>query len=857
MRGYFYLVIVVLSTTLFVKPILSQDDNKVTLTIGVRAWQQDLLRDAVQSFEDANPHIDVVLVLLQDEQSFFLKPSGGAEDEIDEYISGVRVIASTADLIPVLGLNYDVHTTRTEDFLNLAPLLDADPNAAIDDFYPAMFDSFVWDGGVWALPIAGNLQVVLYNQSVFDAASLSYPSDAWTMDNYLEAGRVLTQRDTSGNITIPGFYGFDRRYLFRALLGHPLIDNTNFLLEPALVDPELASMLESWSSYSQNIEPVSPNDFNDIPLTIGSLSTLERNSQYGFALLPNNTVGIRVDGYAISAGTNHPELAYQLLQFLTHSLYTINDYPARRSIANTITVPHYLAGTEMIDSLMSIAFSNTEMVFFDYLFDVVEQMNTGSESPDDLLLQAQLRASNTLIAIEDQSQLNQNIVVVTPASTPVLPNNEITLNFGTPPIRINRELWQSAIDDFVEQDSEVGHITVAAEWGRISQLVETQDCFYMTSNIIPNVDTAMLLPLDPLLLADPTFDEEAIISGVIPQVSRDSSIWALPFSLRPYVIWYNANLFERFNIPEPSPEWNISDFELTLQLAHDQTGGSVFRTNTYESPYLLMLMAAYGGHLIDYSKTPYEFNLVHPSSIEAATHVLSWVQSGAIDYQSVEIGISDITIGTLMFDSMLLSPGNMGLSENFAERYHHVPFPQGSGVRPISYELSSFYISNHTPYPQACYRLISFLSNRPELLDDMPVRRTQFDNTSASILYGDEVVTLFQTYDEILSDPDTIIFPSYFNMGVRDFYQYRMNRIWLSRAFDAYVLNDSNLEVQMEMAQEHIDEFNLCALSIGPAPLISTSESTEDTQARTAYFKQFDDCAIAVDPSMSDFLFSN
>src|SRR5690606_26239404 len=64
-------------------------------------------------------------------------------------------------------------------------------------------------------------------------------------------------------------------------------------------------------------------DFNAIPLQISGTFQLTGNvgpagaTPKAGALLPGGTAGLRVDGFAVSAGTTQPELAYELVKYLS------------------------------------------------------------------------------------------------------------------------------------------------------------------------------------------------------------------------------------------------------------------------------------------------------------------------------------------------------------------------------------------------------------------------------------------------------------------------------------------------------------------------------------------------------------
>jgi multiple sugar transport system substrate-binding protein len=80
----------------------------------------------------------------------------------------------------------------------LGPYLDR--SAALDeaDFFTPVIDSFRFAGQMWCIPQNVSSLVVYYNQDLFDAAGLPYPSDDWTWGEFLAAAQRLTL-DTDGD----------------------------------------------------------------------------------------------------------------------------------------------------------------------------------------------------------------------------------------------------------------------------------------------------------------------------------------------------------------------------------------------------------------------------------------------------------------------------------------------------------------------------------------------------------------------------------------------------------------------------------------------------------------------------------
>ncbi|MCE7987732.1 MAG: sugar ABC transporter substrate-binding protein [Caldilinea sp. CFX5] len=74
------------------------------------------------------------------------------------------------------------------------------------DYYPQALAAFQWNGEQICMPQNISSPVIYYNKALFDAAGLTYPTDAWTWDGFLETAKLMTQdTDNDGAIDIYGF----------------------------------------------------------------------------------------------------------------------------------------------------------------------------------------------------------------------------------------------------------------------------------------------------------------------------------------------------------------------------------------------------------------------------------------------------------------------------------------------------------------------------------------------------------------------------------------------------------------------------------------------------------------------------
>jgi multiple sugar transport system substrate-binding protein len=70
-----------------------------------------------------------------------------------------------------------------------------------EEFVPGEIDEFAWKRQQFGLPKDNALRVLFYNLDLFDKAGVRYPTDAWTWDDFVEAGRRLTNRSPAAGAT--------------------------------------------------------------------------------------------------------------------------------------------------------------------------------------------------------------------------------------------------------------------------------------------------------------------------------------------------------------------------------------------------------------------------------------------------------------------------------------------------------------------------------------------------------------------------------------------------------------------------------------------------------------------------------
>jgi hypothetical protein len=260
---------------------------------------------------------------------------------------------------------------------------------------------------------------------------------------------------------------------------------------------------------------------------------------------------------------------------------------------------------------------------------------------------------------------------------------------------------------------------------------------------------------------------------------------------------------------------------------------------------LLSLIAAYGGLPLDYRTTPVTINFTDPANVDAIQQVLDLAKDGYIEYTELFIfGGGRFNFGsnedTAIYSQLLNGFNFFGGN---TDDYRLSPFPQGFQYSALAYDIGAAYISAQTSAIEACYRWISAVSHNPNLFDEsMPATRSMLNSNEVLNAQGADAVAFYTDMDGILQRPDAVTIPTLFSVAsdlttVGDF----LVTVWLTRAFDNYVLHDADLVQELEEAQLLATSYQDCIVDIPPF-----DPAVDDSQA---YSAKFIDCATLVDPT--------
>ena len=206
-------------------------------------------------------------------------------------------------------------------------------------FFTNLYDSYLYDGEYYAIPVGADTFVLYYNKDMLDAAGIAYPTAETTWEEFAEMCKALTVRDEEG---IPQTLGIDSvtgnwMYILYSL-GGKVLDNINDPSKVVFESPEALEML-NWINDNYKAEGgFSPSE-DDSTFLSGGFSAGEyafyisgvydivwlrdiQDFAWDIAPIPQTMdqegdTPILYAGYAVSSQSENPELAKEFAYFMS------------------------------------------------------------------------------------------------------------------------------------------------------------------------------------------------------------------------------------------------------------------------------------------------------------------------------------------------------------------------------------------------------------------------------------------------------------------------------------------------------------------------------------------------------------
>jgi len=231
----------------------------------------------------------------------------------------------------------------------------------------------------------------------------------------------------------------------------------------------------------------------------------------------------------------------------------------------------------------------------------------------------------------------------------------------------------------------------------------------------------IFMDLSGFMEKDETLSEEMFFPEALQTFKHDKKLYAVPRDVSNLVIYYNKDIFDKYNVPYPSKDWNFEEFTKTAQkLTKDINKDKkidIFGISFREKPlFWLPYLWSNGGGLI--SPELKDIILDKPESIEAIQFYSDLRNAYHIAPTKSESGSA--TMAQLFMQRKLA----MHLSGRwFVPIYRNdiefnwdiTKFPRGKAGSIVGCDSSGWAISKKTKYPEQAWRFVSFLASKSSI----------------------------------------------------------------------------------------------------------------------------------------------
>ncbi|MDD5066567.1 MAG: sugar ABC transporter substrate-binding protein [bacterium] len=326
----------------------SSKKHRLEIAIWGTVKEVEIIKGTIKVFNEKYPDVEVVI-----------SHSPQGQGYIDKLLT--RAASGSMPDIMFCEVNFVDQFIEKNMLMDVSGMLKKDRELNEKDYFPEIINRFKRGSKLYGLPRdVAPFACIFYNQSLFDAAGVKYPKDGWNMNQFLDTAKKLTKKDKSGMTVQYGFFGWSWQN-FVYTFGGKIVDNVRDPKKCLLNQKPAIDGLTFYRDLSHKYKVMpAPNTvemgYNEMFMTgkiamygsgIWDSPTLRdiKKFKWDVVMFPKGPKGTRGfatggSGYGISSTTKNPELAWELLKFMSGRLSqeklaeTGLAQPALKKIAN-------------------------------------------------------------------------------------------------------------------------------------------------------------------------------------------------------------------------------------------------------------------------------------------------------------------------------------------------------------------------------------------------------------------------------------------------------------------------------------------------------------------------------------------
>jgi ABC-type glycerol-3-phosphate transport system substrate-binding protein len=735
--------------------------GEVVITFAATESQRGLYEPLMEAFHQQNPGITVQFV------------------GIKELDADPLTLASAADATLLSKGVYPLDLS--DSFRDLTPLMETDPDLQPDDFWPGLLSACQdTEGRTVGVSLSVNLRGIFFDPEAFDQVGLAYPVPGWTWDDFRTAVVALAEQDGEALR-----YGFaDREQLYTSILA-PLVDASLIETGGEIEPGDLAQALQWYFDLAQRqaiypLREISAGLSDADPwqtlfsqparpaMWSGSLGTaMPGGEQVGSAtdafagsalaqqgLAPFPIAAGRPDQPAtpawvqcglISAGSRHPQAAWDWLEFLSRQWLVADpgqarelaQAPARRPTAESAGFWKALSkGSEPVVRFgLEHAWYGTQ---YPQAFEAVNHALLAALA-EEMDLASALEAARSRLTSLPETEVppgQATVVVATPLPVQSASADAVVVDyFANLTSALEDETFKTLVEEFNRTQPEIfvrlSTIMSTKEPESLADAASQYDCFSWLNPHLSQEGVEDLLSLDALMAAEDSLFEQDFSPDQLDAYYLEGSLYGLPAASQPSLMMYNADLLARRSLQPPPEDWTFDEFlELAAGTASTSESDKSYGFVDFGDE---LLLAGRNLLLADLTASPPAVYFDQPETAAYLNWLVDMIRSGVFEFHDTQDSWKElrraVTSGQVAFWASLagypygyyFDPGDEPGFETGV-----VPMPsltETKGVLTSSIERVQF-ISRQAKDPQACWMWIKFLSEQPNAFLGVPARKS-------------------------------------------------------------------------------------------------------------------------------------
>lgn len=339
-------------TALIISLSLTGCENESSkTTIKFSTWGSEteinIIKPLIKDFEKQNPDIKVDLMHIP--QNYFQK------------LHMLVAANLTPDVIFINNLNIPVYASG-KILTDLNQKLNEDPKLKKDAFFEKSLKTMNYKSELLAIPRDISNIVIYYNKDLFDQYKMAYPSEDWTLDDYLTTAKKLTPTSANRQDHFGTSFATHPIFFLPFVWSNKgkLFNNNNE--EFSLSEEDACNSLQFYADLRNkyHVAPTAAESGNNtmaelfmqgrLAMFISGRWSVPRFREdlkfnWDIAKFPagqaGSIVGADGSGWAMYSKTKHPKEAWKLIQFLA-SESSIKQFtetglivPSRKDVANS------------------------------------------------------------------------------------------------------------------------------------------------------------------------------------------------------------------------------------------------------------------------------------------------------------------------------------------------------------------------------------------------------------------------------------------------------------------------------------------------------------------------------------------